>query len=83
MNRALLYTAAITVSSLLLFLQALKLLRHSGLMPYVVFVAAPKRERLHSIHRIASDKRKRRLSPPQAGVEESRTYTVRLRRCND
>ena len=62
-------------------LQALKLLRHSGLMPYVVFIASPRMERLQCTRKITQDKQKRRLasfSSTESDQDEPQLYTVRI-----
>ena len=59
--------------------QALKVLRYSGLHPYVVFVASPRLERLHITRKMGSEKQKRRLGPSsQLDLDDPPVYTVRL-----
>ena len=75
--------AAVTVSSPFSppFLQALKTVRYSGLMPYVVFIASPQLERLHITRKVGSEKQKKRLVPAssQADLDDAQVYTVSWR----
>lgn len=60
-------------------LQALKKIRHSGLKPYIVFVASPRLERLQLTRKIGSEKLKRRLgstSSQYADFDKTQVYTV-------
>ena len=59
-------------------LQALKTVRYSGLMPYVVFIASPQLERLHITRKVGSEKQKKRLVPAssQVDLDDAPVYTV-------
>ena len=61
--------------------QALKTVRYSGLMPYVVFIASPQLERLHITRKVGSEKQKKRLVPAssQADLDDAQVYTVSWR----
>ena len=58
--------------------QALKTVRYSGLMPYVVFIASPQLERLHITRKVGSEKQKKRLVPAssQVDLDDAQVYTV-------
>ena len=65
----------------LLCLQALKKIRHSGVRPYIVFVASPRLERLQLTRKVGTEKLKRRLvsSPRHSSESESaHIYTVSI-----
>ena len=73
------YPSSSLVPPLLLLLpQALKIVRHSGLMPFVVFIASPRLERLHITRRVGSEKQKRRLGSSSSPVDldDAQVYTV-------
>ena len=75
-----LVTCTLTLQHFLAFLptQSLKKVRYSGLMPYVVFIASPRLERLVVTRRVGSEKQKKRLGSTASPVDmdDSHMYTV-------
>lgn len=66
------------ITVMLLALQALKKIRHTGLRPYIVFVASPRLERLHLTRKLGSEKLKKRMGSSQHLLEPDSVhiYTV-------
>ena len=63
-------------SVLCIGIQALKKLRHSGLKPYVVFVASPRFERLQATRKVGPEKAKKRSSSQHLEPDGGQVYTV-------
>ena len=60
------------------YVQALKKTRHSGLKPYIVFIASPRLERLQLTRKMGSEKLKRRLGSAihHTDSDNAHIYTV-------
>ena len=61
--------------------QALKKIRHSGLKPYIIFIASPRMERLQITRRVSSHKAKRKSSSSGAHMDDMQVYTVSTTAC--
>ena len=60
-------------------LQSLKRVRYSGLMPYIVFVASPRLDRLKATRHVSPDRPRKRLGSSASAsydMDPSQIYTV-------